>query len=319
MQDQPAARDQGIQDRLMNIKTFDLNLLRVFAALEQERHVSRAAQVLGLTQPAISNALQRLRHQCNDPLFVRAGRVMEPTALALAMKEPIHQALKLMETCLTLSTVFDTGSSEHAFKVAMSDVGETVLLPTLTARLMAIAPNVRMSALRLPATDYPDALRTGAIDLAIGNLKLPESGFFQQQLFSDRYVCIAGEKSQLVGNTLSADDYFSLAHVVATGGNAETVVQHYLATQRQARNVRLSVVHYHMAASVVKETNLIATVPEYAATGHSGIRILPLPFQLPHAQVRQFWHRRAHLEPANRWLRQTISELVASQGRQRIQ
>ena len=99
----------------MNIKTFDLNLLRVFAALEQERHVSRAAQVLGLTQPAISNALQRLRQQCNDPLFVRAGRVMEPTAQALAMKEPIHQALKLMETCLTLSTVFDTGSSEHAF------------------------------------------------------------------------------------------------------------------------------------------------------------------------------------------------------------
>ena len=83
--------------------------------------------------------------------------------------------------------------------------------------------------------------------------------------------------------------------------------------------MRLSVVHYHMAASVVKETNLIATVPEYAATGHSGIRILPLPFQLPHAQVRQFWHRRAHLEPANRWLRQTISELVTSKGRQRIQ
>lgn len=302
----------------MNIKNFDLNLLRVFASLEHERNVSKAAQALGLTQPAISNALQRLRHQCNDPLFVRAGRVMEPTALALAMKDPIHQALKLMETSLTLSTVFEAGTSEHVFNVAMSDVGEMVLLPSLAARLMAIAPHVRMEAQRMPISEYPDALRTGVIDLAIGNLKLPESGFFQQQLFSDRYVCIAGQGNQLVGTEIPLTQFFDLEHVIATGGNVETVIQQYLSANRRTRNVRLSVVHYHMAASVVAGTDLIATVPENAANGIIGLRILPLPFQLPNAQVRQFWHRRSHLDPANRWLRSTISELVAGQGRQRI-
>jgi DNA-binding transcriptional LysR family regulator len=298
----------------VNIRNFDLNLLRVFAALENERNVSRAAEALGLTQPAISNALQRLRQQCGDPLFVRGGRAMEPTPLALAMKDPIQQALKLMEAGLTLATAFDAASSEHVFKVAMSDVGEKVLLPPLTLHLLATAPRIRVEALRMPVSDYADALRTGSIDLAIGNLSLPEVGFFQQHLFSDRYVCVAAEDARIAAEGLSLDQFLSLEHVVATGGNAENVLQHHLSAQGLERKIRISVVHYHMAALLAARTKLIATVPENAVQGIAGLHILPLPFDLARAEIRQFWHRRVHVDPANKWLRNTLSALMNAQA-----
>lgn len=298
----------------MNIRNFDLNLLRVFAALEKERNVSRAAETLGLTQPSISNALQRLRQQCNDPLFVRGGRAMEPTPLALAMTDPIHQALRLMEASLTLATGFDASSSEHVFSVAMSDVGEKVLLPALTAHLVSVAPGIRIDAVRMATSMYPDALRTGALDLAIGNVSLPEASFFQQHLFSDRYVCILAADHPLADEAVTLGSFLSLEHVIATGGNAESVLQQHLAAHRLRRKVRLSVVHYHMAALVVARTRLIATVPEKTVHGIGGLRILPLPFDLPRAAVRQCWHRRVHVDPANKWLRSTISTLMTGDG-----
>lgn len=295
----------------MNIRNFDLNLLRVFAALEKERNVSRAAALLGLTQPSVSNALQRLRQQCSDPLFVRGGRSMEPTPLAIAMTEPIHQALKLMEASLSLATAFDAASSEHVFSVAMSDVGEKVLLPVLTAHLVAVAPGIHIDALRMATSMYPDALRTGALDLVIGNVTLPEASFFQQHLFSDRYVCILAQDHPLAGASITQQDFLALEHVIATGGNAESVLQQHLAAHRLGRKIRLSVVHYHMAALVVAGTRLIATVPENTVHGIAGLCILPLPFDLPGAAVRQCWHRRVHVDPASKWLRGTISALMA--------
>jgi DNA-binding transcriptional LysR family regulator len=301
----------------LNIRNFDLNLLRVFAALEKERSVSRAAEALGLTQPAISNALQRLRQQCGDPLFVRGGRAMEPTPLALAMKDPIDQALKLMATGLTLATAFDAASSEHVFTVAMSDVGEKVLLPPLTVHLLANAPRIRVEALRMPVADYADALRTGTIDLAIGNLSLPETGFFQQHLFSDRYVCVAAEDSPIAAQDLSLEQFLSLEHVIATVGNAENILQHYLSAHRLQRKIRVSVVHYHMAALLAARTELIATIPENAVQGITGLRILPLPFELARAEIRQFWHRRVHVDPANKWLRSTLGALMNPQAQDR--
>lgn len=293
----------------MNIKNFDLNLLRVLAALEKERNVSRAAQALGLTQPAISNALQRLRQQCNDPLFVRGGRVMEPTPLALSMKDPIEEAIRLMEASLNLANAFDAASSAHVFKVAMSDVGEKVLLPSLAAQLIATAPGIGVEALRLPTADYADALRTGLIDLAIGNLSLPQSGFYQQHLFSDRYVCVVGDANAATVD-MSLERYLTLEHVIATGGNAEHVLQQNFSARGLSRKVRMSVVHYHMAALLAARTELVATLPENAVQGIAGLRILPLPFSLPRADIRQFWHRRVHVDPANKWLRLALSNLT---------
>jgi DNA-binding transcriptional LysR family regulator len=296
----------------MNIRNFDLNLLRVFAVLERERNVSRAAETLGLTQPSISNALQRLRQQYNDPLFVRGGRAMEPTPLALAMTDPIHHALKLMEASLTLATGFDPASSKHVFNVAMSDVGEKVLLPVLTAHFVSAAPGIRIDAHRMATSTYPDALRTGTLDLVIGNVSLPEASFFQQHLFSDRYVCILAHDHPIADEPITLERFLSLEHVIATGGNAESVLHQHLAAHRLTRKVRLSVVHYHMAALVVAKTKLIATVPENTVRGIGGLRILPLPFDLPRAAVRQGWHRRVHVDPANKWLRSTVHALMTN-------
>lgn len=294
----------------MNIRNFDLNLLRIFAALDKERNVSRAAQSLGLSQPAVSNALQRLRQQCNDPLFVRGAQGMEPTPLAIAMKDPIEHAMRLMEAGLALATAFNAESSEHVFKIATSDIGEKVLLPRLTAHLSACAPHIRVDAVRMSTADYADALRTGTMDLAIGNLTLPESGYFQQLLFTDRYVCVVAQDHPGVGASLSLDEYVSLEHVIATGGNVEAVLLPHLNAHRLKRKIRMSVVHYHIAALLAAQTGLVATLPEKAIQGIVGLRTLPLPFELPSAGIRQFWHRRVHVDPAHQWLRGSLSSLM---------
>lgn len=169
----------------------------------------------------------------------------------------------------------------------------------------------------MPVADYADALRTGTVDLAIGNLSLPETDFFQQHLFSDRYVCVAAEDSPIAAQDLSLEQFLSLEHVIATVGNAENILQHYLSANRLQRKVRVSVVHYHMAALLAARTELIATIPENAVKGIAGLRVLPLPFELPRAEIRQFWHRRVHVDPANKWLRSTLGALMNPQAQDR--
>ncbi|MGH8845837.1 MAG: LysR family transcriptional regulator [Polaromonas sp.] len=292
----------------MNINTFDLNLLRVFTAVHELRNVSRAAIAIGLSQPAMSNALQRLRRICDDPLFVRTRGGMEPTALAASLADPVRQALDILQNCLSNPAGFDPARSDRLFRLLMSDVGEVIVLPKLMDALQRTAPAVRIEALQSPHENYPAALESGQADLAIGNLTTLRGGFYQQLLFSDSYICIARKNHPLIGKQLTLKDYLMLSHVVTTAGSAESMVEKALA-RRQHRIVRLKVTHYHVAATIVANTDLVATVPENAALGLKNLQIFELPIRVTQAQVRQFWHRRAHGDPANQWLRAFIANL----------
>lgn len=297
----------------MNIKTFDLNLLRVFAAIYSERNVSRAASAAGLSQPAMSNALLRLRKACSDVLFVRTTRGMEPTALAEDLIGPVRQALAILQHSLEKPHGFDPKKSERTFKILMSDAGESAVLPRLMSAMLKEAPNVRLETVRRPNEQYAQILQSGEADLAIGNLAFLKSGFYQQRLFGDPYCCIARRRHPSINGTLSLQQYLQLQHVSIATGNADELVERALSKKRAKRQVILRVTHYHVAVDIVEGTNLVATVPRNAAHNARGVQVLPVPLRIPAADVRQFWHRRAHKDPANQWLRGMLARLEFEQ------
>lgn len=294
----------------MNIKNFDLNLMRVFVVVYRLRSVSYAANAIGLTQPAMSNALRRLREQCNDPLFTRSGRTMEPTALANSLFGPLEAALSGIETCFAHAAAFSPESSTRTFRLLMSDVGEMVVLPRLMLALSSAAPSVSIEASRLSHADYASALRSGQADLAIGNIGFLHAGFYQQHLFDDRYLCIARTDHPRLTGKMTLTRYLSQGHVVSTAGSTDALVEETLLSRRQRRDVKLTVTHYHRSAAIVAQSDLIATVPGNAVVGMDGLKTYALPFKMPQARVRQFWHRRAHTDTAHKWLRQLIAALI---------
>lgn len=294
----------------MNVGTIDLNLLRVFAAVYAERSVSRGAAALGLSQPAVSNALARLRRTCADPLFTRAAAGMEPTPMAQEMILPVRQALTLLQDCLQRPQGFAPRTSSRRFRLLMSDAGELVVLPPLMAFLRTEAPGLTVETQRLPHDRYKEALQTGGADLAVGNLPFLGGGFYRQSLFRDPYRCIARAGHPLVGPGLGLRRYLAAEHVkVDGGGNAEEVIDRELGRRRSQRAVRLRVGHYHVALAVVRATDLIAAVPGNAVAHAQGLQVLDLPFAVRPADVRQFWHRRVHHDPAHRWLRAVLAGL----------
>lgn len=291
----------------MNIKNFDLNLLRVFVMVYRLRSVSLAASAIGLTQPAMSNALRRLREQCNDPLFTRSGRAMEPTVLANNLFAPLENALAGIEACFEHVGDFRPASSNRTFHLLMSDVGEMVVLPRLMRALATAAPSVNIEASRIPQADYGSALRSGQADLAIGNISFLHTGFYQQHLFDDRYLCIARKGHPGLAGRLTLALYLSQQHVVATAGSTDALVEEALSGRQQRRDVKLTVTHYHRCAAIVLQSDLIATVPGNAVNAMDGLETYSLPFEMPKAHVRQFWHRRAHTDAAHKWLRQLVA------------
>lgn len=297
----------------MNIRTFDLNLLRVFAAIYAVRNVSRAAGAMGLSQPAVSNALLRLRSACSDALFVRTTAGMEPTARAEELIGPVRQALAILQHSLEDQHGFRPRESERTFRILMSDAGETAVLPRLMSAVMKEAPQVRIEAVHVPNERYAQALEAGEVDLAVGNLSSLRAGFYQQRLFGDPYCCIARTRHPSIKGALSLQQYLQAQHVSIATGNADELVERALSGRRTKRAVHLRVTHYHVAVDIVKGTNLLATVPRNAAYKTVGIQVLPVPLKMPVADVRQFWHRRAHKDAANQWLRRTLATIEFDQ------
>ncbi|HSV81710.1 MAG TPA: LysR family transcriptional regulator [Ramlibacter sp.] len=294
----------------MNLRTLDLNLLRVFAAVYAEKNVTRAAVRLEMSQPAISNAMARLRRTMDDPLFVRTSRGMEPTALAVRLAQPVEQALELLRTTFDSGDQFDPKTATKTFRVLMSDAGEAAVIPQLVARLDEAAPHVRVHAVVAPHAQYANLLEEGSADLAVGNLRFLTAGFYQQRLFNDPYRCICSPGHPLARNKqLSLRQFVEAAHVAVEGGNAEPFVDQVLARKRLQRDIRFRLSNYHVAVQVVLGSHLLATVPQRVVTPE--VRAFELPMAVPPAEVRQFWHLRAHHDPANAWFRSLLARLFA--------
>lgn len=299
---------------MLNLRDVDLNLLVVFLELYRERRVSVVAEQLGLTQPAVSNALARLRKMMNDELFLRSARGMEPTPYAVQLADPIAEALTRIRDTLERQLEFDPTTSTRKFTIAMTDLGEIHFLPRLMRRLGEVAPGVTISTVRNTAVNLADELEAGRVDLALGLLPQLKGGFFQRLLFRQRYVCLFREGHALDRESMSLDDFEAAQHiVVVAGGTGHAIVDDTIARRNVRRDVRLSVPHFVALGHILSTTDLIATAPErYVREGMKPFKLkyLPHPVPFPEFDVNLFWHAKFHKEPGSQWLRNELAGLA---------
>jgi DNA-binding transcriptional LysR family regulator len=297
----------------VNIDAIDLNLLKVLDALLEERHVSRAAQRVGLSQPALSNALRRLREVCEDPLFTRSRQGMVPTARALQMGGPVRGAMRQIREALSGGAEFDPGASVRTFRIAMPDYLEYRLMPGLLRALATEAPEVRVQVRRLEGLfQAPEtALRAGSLDLAVGFFpdgKGVETGTRVETLFSDRQAVIGRSGHPLLrGRGVMALEKFVAAEHAAVIFRDEAwgLIDTELASQGLRRRMRLATPHFLTALRAVQQSDLIACVPEWLAREFAGegLAVRKPPFHLPEFVARMVWSREAEADPGQRWFR----------------
>jgi DNA-binding transcriptional LysR family regulator len=299
----------------MDLRQIDLNLLVVFNQLLLDRRVSTSADKLGLTQPAVSNALKRLRALLNDDLFVRTGKGMEPTPYAMHLAEPVGYALSALQNALNNRDSFDPETSDRTFTLAITDIGEIYFMPTLMEELSRIAPNIKISTLRNNAGNLREEMESGSVDIAIGLIPSLKTGFFQRRLFKQSYVCMFRQGHPSATNPISMERFKALGHVGVTSVNTgHGEVDEYMDRKGIKRDIRLHVPHFVAVGHILQSSDLIATVPERFSVkceGPFGLVTSPLPVKLPEIAINLFWHAKYNREPANMWLRQLIVRLFS--------
>ena len=294
----------------MNVRDVDLNLLRVFDAVLRERGVTPAAAGLGLTQPAVSNALARLRGLFGDPLFVRTPGGMDATPFARELAEPVRQALALIDAALAHGPGFDPGSTTRAFRFYMSDLGQIEFLPPLIERVQRAAPGVRLEAVALEVDDIADALATGALDLAVGFLPGLGPPVRRRALFRDPYLCLMRADHPI--KALTRRRFQEASHALVTYKGGHRVVEEALERAGLARRIALRLPHFTVVPMVLERTDLLCTLPARVARvfeRRGGLKSLAPPVPIPPADVAVHWHERFEADPGNRWLRERVVEL----------
>lgn len=300
----------------MNLRTLDLNLLRVLDALVDARHVTRAAERLHLSQPAMSNALARLRSAIDDPVLVRSKGGMVPTPRALALAGPVRAALASLEQALRAGVAVVPAELKQTLTVAMADYYGLILLPPLLNRLRQVAPGVKLSVLNLNPATVSRELAEGRLDLAIGVLHdLVPDNLCASFVFADNFVCIARPGHPAVPGRLTLKKFLALPHALISprGGSFVGVVDEELARQGLRREVVVSVPQFMLLPAVIRETDLIATMPrrlaQHASTG-GALQLLKPPVALAGYDVHQVWHPRTDADPVQRWLRGVVDEVA---------
>lgn len=297
----------------MELHELDLNLLVTFNQLLIERRVSKVADNLGVSQPAVSNSLAKLRRLFGDDLFLRTPKGMEPTPYAEQLAESVGYALAMIHSGINQRSSFDPANAQRAFTIGMTDIGEIYFLPALVERLKREAPRVTVSTVRNTAVNLRDDLESGKVDLAMGLLPQLKAGFFQRRLFSQSYVCLMRRGHRLDRKRISLADYAAAEHlVVVSAGTGHGKVDELLQRSGVERNVRLTVPHYVSVGHILQGSDLVATVPERLADRllePFGLVKVAHPAKLPDVAINVFWHAKYHRSPANRWLRGIVFEL----------
>jgi len=289
----------------------DLWLLAVFDALHRERGVTAAARRVGLSQPATSAALARLRRRFDDPLFVRSAGGMVPTPLADSLAPAVREVLDTVQRRILVRPAADPALESRTLRLSIGDANALLFLPRIVAHLQQVAPGWRIQTVPLQPAELPVALETGEVDLAIGNLVLLASpGFFRQRLASARYLVIRRPGHPRLRRAPTLRDYLDSGHAVARAREAPpSVLERALAARGHVRRVVLQVPQFLLLPPVVAATDLIATVPAHVARAYGATMPLigsPLPFRAPELVLHQAWHERTHRDPVGRWIRATV-------------
>jgi DNA-binding transcriptional LysR family regulator len=302
----------------MDFHGIDLNLLAAFDALMSERNVTRAATQVGVSQPAMSAALARLRKFCNDPLFLRSAEGLLPTPLARELAEPIAQALRQIEDTLVKKPEFAPQEASLTFNLGLSDYPAFVLLPSLLQVLGEQAPDVSLSVHAFNDRDHAvELLDAGAIDAAIGVPPTHSDGrILMRPVLRDEFVTIVASDHAAARRGMNLRTYLSLRHIlVSPEGERHGLVDQALAQQGKKRMLALTLPHMFAAPAVVARTNMTATVMKRVAlSSPAGRRLVlfPPPIALPEIVFDVIWHRRSNSNPAQQWFRALIESTGAS-------
>lgn len=309
----------------MNIQRVDLNLLVYLDVLLRERSVSRAAECVGLSQPAMSNALRRLRELFDDPLLVRTSEGMTPTERALELKPLIREALLSMERALQSGAEFDPARARRLFRIMVSDYTEATLIPSLLERLRREAPGIALDILAPSDMSYEDVER-GNVDLVINRFdSLPQS-FHQVTLWEDTYACVLARHNPVLAN-FTFNAYLNANHiwVSKTGWGGGTGIKdvsesRYLGWVDQAleklgkrRSIVVFTRHYLSAMLLAGQSDLIVTVPAKAAQlvgNRYETAVRQPPFPIPPIELKMAWSPLLQHNPAHRWLRRVLVEVA---------
>jgi DNA-binding transcriptional LysR family regulator len=302
---------------MSSIDHVDLNLLRVFQAIVEERSLTKAGERLALSQPAVSYSLGRLRTLFDDTLFIRTRAGMQPTPVALELAEIVGRALDAVRHALRYAERFDPATSTRTFRLSLSDAGEIAFLPAICAAMQKAAPRTRLSVEPLPVEDIEEALRSSRLDFAIGNLPslLPHTR--HSLLFEESYVCMTRKRRDLpTGNTLKLDQFLAASHVqVRSLEHSHHALDDALRAQGVGRNIALALPHFVAVTGVLAATDLLATLPERLAhilNRGNAFRIYALPVQLPKAAVTMHWHQHFHEDEGIAWMRGLMADLLAN-------
>ena len=300
----------------MELADIDLNQLVLFQHLMVERRVSRVAEKLGLSQPAVSNTLAKLRRQFGDELFVRTPAGMMPTPFAEQLAEPIGYALGMIHSGLNQRSRFEPASVKRSMTIGMTDIGEIVFLPALVERLRRDAPGVSLATVRTTATTLRDDMEAGKVDLAIGPLPQLKAGFFQRRLFRQRYVCLFRKGHALDRKRLSLADFKAAEHlIIVSAGTGHGKVDDLIRRAGIERHVRLTIPHFVSVGPLLRRTDMVATVTERLAESLAepfDLTFRPHPVELPAVAINVFWHAKVHRSPAHQWLRGVVFDLVGA-------
>lgn len=293
----------------MSLKKCDLNLFLVFDTIYTQRNLTQAAKSLSITQPAVSNALARLRKLFNDELFVRTARGMQPTPCAESIAQNVSDALGLLNGSILERQEFDPQLTERTYQFSMTDLAEALVLPRLIPFFQQQAPGVALQSYYVKRQELAKNLARGEIDFAVDVPVVEDHQLCHQHLFSDDYVCVLRPGHPALAEELTLERFLGLQHIhVSSRRKGLGQVDLSLLKLDRQRQIKLRVQHYRVAAAICGNTDLALSLPRFLAVKYD-LMVQPLPFDVPQLDFHLYWHRQADRDGSHRWLRESLLDM----------
>ncbi len=293
---------------------YDLNLLPVFITLMEEHSVTRAADRLGITQPALSNALARLREMMQDQLFIRERYGIQPTPMALELAPVIAAALAKIDEAILGQQDFDPRQAERLMTIAPNSYVEFVLVPAIVARLREVAPGIRLRLTPFGTDLGETGVMSGTTAMVFGRIIDPPDNLVVQHLMDESLACVVRADHPEIGDSISREQYEHMRHVnVLPPGRLRVGLFTALEQRGIKREVAVSVTHFLAVPEMIAVTDYCATLPNRICqrlAGDPRLKVLPAPVDLGTFPIEMAWHVRYRNDPAHRWLRTLISDIV---------
>lgn len=293
---------------------YDLNLLPTFIALMEERNVTRAAERLGMTQPALSNALNRLRVMLRDPLFIRERYGMQPTEKAQELAPVIAAALATLDDIVLGQQEFDPAQADRLFTIAPNSYVEYVLMPAVVTRLREQAPGIKLRLTPFGTDLAETGVVSGSTAMVIGRITDPPDNLVVQHIMDDSLACVVRADHPVIGDSLSREQYEALKHVnMLPPGRLRAGLFQALQKQALKREVAVSVTHFLAVPELVAVTDYCSTLPRLICrqlVRDTRLKVVPAPVDLGTFPVEVAWHVRYRHDPAHRWLRGLVADVA---------